>query len=139
MAILGIDHIAIAVPALDEAIRRFSEDFGMALSGEEDVPEAQTRTAFFPFSSGNVELIHPLDGAGPVEKFLQKRGGGLHHLCFRSDDLDADIERLRRKGYRFLSDGPQLGAHGCRVAFIHPKSCGGVLVEINEPAAGAER
>ena len=139
MTILGIDHIAIAVPELQEAIRRFSEDFGMSLKGEEDVHEAQTRTAFFPFSSGNIELIHPLDGAGPVEKFLQKRGGGLHHVCFRSDDLDADAERLRKKGYRFLSDAPQPGAHGCRVMFIHPKSCDGLLVEINEAPKSRER
>ncbi len=109
----------------------------MRLQGEEDVPEAQTRTAFFPFPASNIELIHPLDGGGPVQKFLEKRGGGLHHLCLRSDDLEADIERLSQKGYQFLNREPQRGAHGCRVAFIHPKSCDGVLIELQEAAGPA--
>lgn len=117
------------------AIERFAEDFGLEFAGAEDVPQAQTSTAFFPLPPTQVELIHPLDGAGPVAKFLDKRGGGLHHLCFRSDDLDADVERLRGKGYQFLSDEPMAGAHGCRVIFIHPKSCDGVLIELSQPPA----
>lgn len=133
--IVSLDHIAIAVPDLEGAIRRFAEDFGLTYDGTEDVEPAQTTTAFFPVPGTRIELVHPLRGAGAVQGFLDKRGGGLHHLCFRTDDLEADMERLRAKGYRFLSDGPQPGAHGTRVAFIHPKSCDGVLIELAEHPA----
>ncbi len=134
MMLTEIDHIAIAVPDLENAIRRFAEDFGLALGGTEDVVQAATRTAFFQLPPTSIELVHPLNGAGPIAKFLEKRPGGLHHICFRTDDIDADMQRLRAKGYRFLTDGPQPGAHGSRVAFIHPQSCDGVLVELTEPA-----
>ena len=131
--ITGLDHIAIAVPDLQKAIERFAEDFGLTLKATEDVPEAKTSAAFLPIEKSNIELIHPLNGEGPVQKYLDKKGGGIHHLCFRSDDIEADVERLKAKGYQFLSDAPTKGAHNCKVIFIHPKSCDGVLVEINQP------
>jgi len=132
--ITGLDHIAIAVPDLNKAIARFADDFGLTLSGQEEVNAAQTSTAFFPLAATSIELVHPLNGEGPIAKYLQKRGGGMHHLCFRSDNLDEDVERLRAKGYQFLTDTPQIGAHGCRVIFIHPKSCDMVLIELNQPS-----
>jgi len=132
--ITALDHIAIAVPDLERAIKRFLEDFGLPFDGTEDVEAAQTSTAFFPLPPTNIELIHPLRGEGPVAKYLDKRGGGLHHLCFRSDDIEADVERLRARGYEFLSDAPAPGAHGALTIFIHPKSCDGVLIELNQPA-----
>ena len=128
--ITGLDHIAIAVADLDQAIARFAEDLGIPLEGTEDVESAKTKTAFFPISGTRIELIHPLRGEGPVAKYLEKRGGGLHHICFRTDDIHADMERLTAKGYRFLSDAPTPGAHGTLVAFIHPRSAGGVLIEL---------
>lgn len=134
--ILGLDHIAIAVPDLQAAIERFCEDLGQPLAGRDDVPTQQTTTAFVPVGETRIELIHPIDGQGPVQKYLDKRGGGLHHLCFRTDDIAADMERLSARGYRFLSDGPVPGAHGTRVAFIHPKSAGGVLIELAEHPSG---
>lgn len=127
-----LDHIAIAVPDLDQAIRRFCDDLGLTLDGTEDVAVAQTRTAFLPVQGTRIELIHPLDGQGPVQAYLDKRGGGLHHLCFRTDDVAADMERLEARGYRFTSEAPTPGAHGTKVAFIHPKSTGGVLIELAE-------
>ena len=133
--IVGLDHIAVAVPDLAEAIRRFTEDLGLELAGTEDVPSAQTRTAFIPLPATRIELVHPLEGQGPIQTFLEKRGGGLHHLCFRTNDLDGDVARLRAKGYRFTTDGPTPGAHGTRVIFVHPKSFGGVLVELAEHPA----
>lgn len=131
--ITGLDHIAIAVPHLAKAIERFVNDFGLTLSGQEDVIAEQTSTAFFPISLTSIELVNPIDGAGPIAKYLDKRGGGIHHLCFRSDNLDEDVAHLRLKGYQFLSDIPKMGAHDCRVIFIHPKSCDGVLIELNQP------
>ena len=135
--ITALDHIAIAVPDLERAIKRFMEDFDLPLSGTEDVVPAKTTTAFFPLPETHIELVHPLNGEGPIAGFLEKRGGGIHHLCFRSDNLDEDVARLRAKGYQFLSAEPTPGAHGSRVIFIHPKSCDGVLIEINQPATPA--
>lgn len=131
--ITALDHIAIAVPDFDQAIKRFMEDFGLPFDGTEDVPDARTSTAFFPLPPTQIELVHPLNGEGPIAGYLEKRGGGLHHLCFRSDNILEDVERLKAKGYRFLSDAPSPGAHGSQVIFIHPKSCDGVLIEINQP------
>ena len=132
--IVGLDHIAIAVPDFEKAIERFTEDFGLSLDGTEAVKAALTQTAFFPLQDTKIELVHPLDGQGPIAKYLEKRGGGMHHLCFRSDNLEEDIARLKAKGYQFLSEEPTIGAHDCRVIFIHPKSCDGVLVELNQKA-----
>jgi methylmalonyl-CoA/ethylmalonyl-CoA epimerase len=128
--ITHLDHIAIAVPDLAEAISRFAEDFGLQLSGCEDVPTEQTATAFFPIDGTRIELVSPMDGQGPIATSLEKRGPGIHHICFRSDDLVADMARLSAKGYRFINTEPKPGAHGSKVAFIHPKSTGGVLIEL---------
>lgn len=132
--ITALDHIAIAVPDFEAAIKRFMEDFGLPFEGTEDVEAAKTSTAFFPLPPTNIELVHPLHGEGPIATYLEKRGGGLHHLCFRSDNIEEDIARLKEKGYQFLADAPSPGAHGSKVIFIHPKSCDGVLIEINQPA-----
>jgi methylmalonyl-CoA/ethylmalonyl-CoA epimerase len=134
--ITALDHIAIAVPDLEGAIKRFLEDFGLPFEGTEDVEAARTTTAFFPLPETSIELVHPLRGEGPIASFLEKRGGGMHHLCFRTDDIHADVARLRDKGYRFLADEPAPGAHGCLTVFIHPKSCDGVLIELNQPGDG---
>ena len=131
--ITALDHIAIAVPDFEKAIKRFMEDFGLNFEGTEDVEAAKTSTAFFPLPPTSIELVHPLRGEGPIKTYLEKRGGGLHHLCFRSDNIDEDVARLKAKGYQFLSEAPSPGAHGSRVIFIHPKSCDGVLIEINQP------
>lgn len=127
-----LDHIAIAVPDMEAAIARFVDDLGIELAGREDVPSESTSTAFLPIDGTKIELIHPIEGEGPVAAYLEKRGGGLHHLCFETDDIEGDMAMLKEKGYRFLSDAPKPGAHGTRVAFIHPKSCGGVLIELAE-------
>ncbi len=133
--ITHLDHIAIAVPDLAQAIARFSEDFGLHLAGQEDVPTEQTATAFFPLPGTRIELVSPLDGQGPIAASLNKRGPGMHHLCFRSDNIEEDIKRLQSKGYRFINDQPKPGAHGSKVAFIHPKSTGGVLIELAQLSA----
>ena len=128
--ITRLDHVAIAVPDIEAAISRFAEDMGLDLQGREDVQAASTSTAFFPIPGTRLELVHPLEGRGPIATFLQKKGGGLHHLCFETDDIDGDMQRLRELGYRFLSDAPRPGAHGTRVVFIHPKDFDGVLIEL---------
>ena len=131
--ITALDHIAIAVPDLEASIKRFMEDFGLDYQGSEDVEAAKTSTAFFPLPPTSIELVHPLRGEGPIAKYLEKKGGGMHHLCFRSDNIEEDIARLKARGYQFLSDAPSDGAHNSKVIFIHPKSCDGVLIELNQP------
>ena len=130
--ITRLDHIAIAVRDIEAAIVRFLDDFGLDYKGRESVLSAETQTAFFPISGTQIELIHPLNNAGPVQRHLEKRGEGLHHICFETDDILGDMKRLQEKGYRFLSSTPQPGAHDTKVAFIHPKSAGGVLIELAE-------
>ena len=130
--ITRLDHVAVAVPDLAAAIARFQDDLGLHFEGTDDVVAAQTRTAFFAVPGTHIELIHPLDGGGPVQGFLDKRGGGLHHLCFETDDIVADMAMLRAKGYRLLSDEPKPGAYGSLVVFIHPKSADGVLIELTQ-------
>lgn len=133
--ITGLDHIAVAVPELEAAIKRFMDDFQLQFDGSEEVASQKTVTAFFPIPASSIELVSPVGGEGPIGKYLEKKGGGLHHLCFRTDDIEADVERLKLKGYQFLSEAPTIGAHNCRVIFIHPKSCGGVLVELSQPSS----
>jgi methylmalonyl-CoA/ethylmalonyl-CoA epimerase len=128
--ITRLDHVAIAVPELQEAILRFTDDLGLELAGTEDVLSAKTKTAFFPIEGTQIELISPLNGEGPVKDSLERRGPGLHHLCFETDNILEDMERLKEKGYRLLSAEPQPGAHGTLVVFIHPRSTGGVLIEL---------
>ena len=131
--ITGLDHIAIAVPDLEKAIERFMTDFQQTFDHKEDVESAKTSTAFFPLEKTSIELVHPLNGEGPIQKYLEKKGGGLHHLCFKTDNIEEDVARLKTKGYEFLSGEPYMGAHNCRVIFIHPKSCDGVLIELSQP------
>jgi methylmalonyl-CoA/ethylmalonyl-CoA epimerase len=132
--ITALDHIAIAVPDLEKAIKRFMEDFGLPFEGTEEVLAAKTTTAFFPLPETSIELVNPLNGQGPIATYLEKRGGGIHHLCFRTDNIEEDVARLKEKGYQFIGDGPTPGAHGSTVIFIHPKSCDGVLIELSQPA-----
>jgi len=136
--IVALDHIAIAVPDLEKSIKRFMDDFGLTFKGQEDVVAAKTSTAFFPLPKTSIELVHPLNDEGPIKGYLEKKGGGLHHLCFRSDNIEEDVARLKEKGYQFLSDAPTLGAHNSKVIFIHPRSCDGVLIELNQPLDGKE-
>ena len=133
--IVALDHIGIAVPDLEKAIQRFVRDFGLNCAQLEDLVAAKTTAALFPLPATSIELLHPLNGEGPIAKFLEKKKGGLHHLCFRSDDIEADIQRLRSIGYRFLSDTTVPGIHGSQVIFMDPDCCDGVLVELSQPSS----
>jgi methylmalonyl-CoA/ethylmalonyl-CoA epimerase len=132
--ILSLDHIAIAVEDLDEGIRRFVRDLGLPLAGVEDVPAAHSRTAFLPIEGTRIELVTPLRDAGPLRRHLDRRGPGLHHICFRVDDVAAEMARLQALGWEFTTEAPTPGAGGSLVAFVHPRSAGGVLIELAEHA-----
>ncbi|TWU57197.1 methylmalonyl-CoA epimerase [Rubripirellula reticaptiva] len=128
--IVALDHIAIAVPSLDKAIERFVRDLGLSCESTDEVADQSVALAMFPLPSTKIELLQATADESAIGKFVRKRGGGIHHLCFLSDDLDNDIARLRSRGYQFLSDHPFIGAGGHRVIFIHPDSFDGVLIEL---------
>ena len=128
-----IHHIGIAVPDLDSGAAIWGpEGLGLAEEGREDVTEAGTRVSMYPVGESRIELLEAMGPETPVAQFLNKRGPGIHHICFEVEDIEAECARLRGLGMRLLYETPQPGAHGSRVMFIHPKDSGGVLVELNE-------
>jgi methylmalonyl-CoA/ethylmalonyl-CoA epimerase len=136
MKLLRINHLGLATPGLDEAMARMERLFGVAADHVEDVPEQKVKTAFFPVGESRLEYLESTDPDGPVGKFLAKRGPGLHHVCFEVDDIDAAVRQLVAKGVRMIDAQPRAGAHGCRVAFIHPSETGGVLMELSQEGHG---
>jgi methylmalonyl-CoA/ethylmalonyl-CoA epimerase len=136
MKLLRINHLGIATPGLDEAVVRMERLFAMAADHVEVVPEQKVKTAFFPVGESRLEYLESTDPEGPVGKFLAKRGPGIHHVCFEVDDIDAAVAALVAKGVRMIDEQPRAGAHGCRVAFIHPSETGGVLMELSQEGAG---
>lgn len=132
-----LDHIGIAVQSLDEG-RRFYEALGLEVGGEEEVAEQAVRVAFLEVGDSRLELLEPTTESSPIARHLARRGPGLHHLCLRVPDIRAAMARLAGSGYELLSDEPQRGAHGCLVCFVHPRSAGGVLIELSQPADGTE-
>lgn len=126
-------HIGVAVASIDEA-KKLWEALGLAVVSVEDIPEEGVRVAIIPCGESAIELLEPLDASSPVAKFLEKRGPGIHHVCLASDDVSGDDARLRDAGFQVLRDAPTRGAGGCRVQFVHPKSTGGILLELSEPS-----
>jgi methylmalonyl-CoA/ethylmalonyl-CoA epimerase len=128
----GIDHVGIAVASIAEA-RKLYESLGLLVEEIEDVPHEGVRVALIPCGGSRIELLEPLGPDSPVAKFLEKRGPGVHHLCLASDDVPADDAALRAAGFQVLRPAPTRGAGGCWVQFVHPKSTGGVLLELSQP------
>jgi methylmalonyl-CoA epimerase len=133
---LRLDHVGIAVRSLAERVPLYRDLLGVTLVREEEVPTERVRVAFLGDGETHVELLEPLGGEGPIAQFLEKRGEGVHHLCFEVDDIEAAIARLREAGVTLVGEAPRPGAGGCKVAFLHPKSAGGVLIEIKASADG---
>ena len=130
-----VDHIGIAVADLEAGKRLYGEIFGLDLVFEEEVPTERVRVAAFDGGGMKLELLASTDPEGPIGKFVAKRGEGIHHVCYRVDDVATVLAHLQAQGLRTLDETPRPGAGGCQVAFIHPKSAGGVLVEISQPPA----
>jgi methylmalonyl-CoA/ethylmalonyl-CoA epimerase len=125
-----LDHIGIAVRSLE--IAKIYRDLGLTIDHVETVETQKVKTAFLSVGDANLELLEPTSPDSPIAKFIEKRGEGIHHLCFRVDDIDAHLERLKAEGYRLINEHPVPGAHGCRVAFLHPAAGNGVLIELSE-------
>ena len=131
-----IDHIGVAVEDLEAAVGLYRERFGMREQHRETVEEQGVDAVLLEIGDGHVELLSPLGPETAVGRFLERHGPGLHHVAYRTDDIDAALERVRAAGLRLIDERPRIGIRQSRVAFVHPKSTGGVLTELVEPAEG---
>jgi methylmalonyl-CoA epimerase len=129
-----LDHIGIAVANLDEALTFYRDALGLEVAVPEDVPSQRVRAHFMPAGGAALELLEATAEESPIAKFVAKRGPGLHHITLRVDDIAAALERLKARGVRLIDEVPRPGAHGSLVAFIHPSSAHGVLVELTQHA-----
>ncbi|NMB68539.1 MAG: methylmalonyl-CoA epimerase [Chloroflexi bacterium] len=127
--ITKINHVAIAVPDLDASLTFWRDALGLTLDHVEDVPSQKSMVAFIPCGDSEVELVKPTAEDTGVAKFIAERGGGMHHLCFQVDDIEEMLADLKEKGIRLINETPQV-LPGRKMAFVHPKSTGGVLVEL---------
>lgn len=132
MKILKVDHIGIAVKSINEARKLYEQLLGLHYEGSETVEEQKTTTAFFPAGDTEVELLESTSPDGPVAKFIEKKGEGIHHIAFRVENLEEALEELKKQGVRLIDEKPRIGAGGAKIAFLHPKSTFGVLVELCE-------
>ena len=131
MKILKIDHIGIAVKNLSESSKLY-ELLGIKSTGTEEVADQKVKVAFFPVGDSEVELLESTAPDGPIARYIEKNGEGMQHLALRVDDLDAALAELKEKGVRLIDEKPRYGAGGARIAFVHPKSTGGILLELSE-------
>ena len=129
--IAGIDHVGIAVRSIDEA-RRFYETLGLEIEAIEEVVAEGVRVALIPCGESRIELLEATDPDSPIARFIDKRGVGIHHICLATSDVRSDQELLEDAGFEVLRPEPTRGAEGCWIQFVHPKSAGGVLVELSE-------
>lgn len=129
-----IDHIGVAVASLDETMPFYRDQLGMTVKGVEEVVEQKVRVAFLQIGESKIELLEPTSAESAVAKFLQKNGPGIHHIAYQVDDIEAAIRKLEADGARMIDRVPRTGAHSARIAFIHPKSSGGTLTELCQPA-----
>jgi methylmalonyl-CoA/ethylmalonyl-CoA epimerase len=125
-----INHIGIAVNSLDASIPFYRDNLGMSFKGTEEVVEQKVKVAFLQVGESKIELLEPTSPESPIAKFLEKNGPGIHHLAYEVDDITAAIAKLLAEGARMIDEQPRQGAHGAKIAFIHPKSSGGVLTEL---------
>ena len=125
-------HVGIAVRNLDHSSGVFSKLFGTAPEHTEEVPDQKVKAAFFSTGESGIELLEPTSLESPIGKFLEKKGEGVHHLSFEVDDLEGEMARLTSEGFQLVDQEPRGGAGGFRVAFLHPKSTNGVLIELSE-------
>lgn len=126
-----IDHIGIAVNELESAIKTYTT-MGFEYEKTEEVDDQKVRTAFFKVGESHVELLEATDPSSPIAKFLDRRGPGIHHICVEVDDLDEALATYKSEGIRMAQEEPSIGAGGHRIAFVHPKATGGVLIELLE-------
>ncbi len=132
MKILKIDHIGVAVNSIDETKRFWGDVLGLEFEGSEVVEEQKVTTAFFPVGDSEVELLESTALDGPIARYLEKKGEGIQHIAFRVENVEKALEELKEKGIKLIDEKPRKGAGGAKIAFLHPRSTHGVLVELCE-------
>jgi methylmalonyl-CoA epimerase len=133
---MKIDHIGIATRSIDEAARLYRDALGLDVGDTEEVADQLVRVAMLPVGESRIELLEATSEDSPIARFLEKRGPGIHHIALQVDDIRAALANLRKKGARLIDQEPRVGAGGCLVAFVHPSSTGGVLLElVQNPAS----
>ena len=132
MKILKIDHLGIAVNSMEEGSKFWSDGMGLHLEGSETVAGQKVTTAFYPVGDSEVELLVSTSPDGPIAKFIEKKGAGFQHVAFRVENIEEALAELKEKGVALIDQTPRIGAGGAKIAFLHPKATGGVLVEISE-------
>ena len=132
MKVLKIDHLGIAVKSINEGKKFWGDLLGLWLEESEAMDAEKLITTFFPIGESEIELLESTDPEGPIGRFLEKRGEGVHHVAFRVENIEAALKELKEKGIRLIDETPRAGARGAKIAFLHPKSTNGVLVELCE-------
>ncbi len=132
-----IQHLGVAVGSIDEALNFWRDALGLELKEVEVVEDQGVRVAMLPIGESRIELLEATGAETPVGKFLAKRGAGIHHLCVEVDDIAAKLAELKGRGIRLVDEQPRIGAGGALVAFVHPASTGGVLIELTQKGTGA--
>ncbi len=127
-----INHIGIAVNKLANHLPFYTEILGLELTGKEEVEEQMVKVAMIKVGKVKIELLEPTSEESPIYKFIQKRGEGIHHIAYQTDDISGEINKLKENDIRMIDKKPRDGAHGTKIAFVHPKSSGRVLTEICE-------
>ncbi len=132
MKILKIDHLGVAIESIAAGEKFWTDALGIACEGSERVEEQGVTTAFFPVGESEVELLEPIGADSPVAKFLNKKGAGIHHIAFRVENIETALDELKQKGLKLIDEVPRRGAGGAKIAFIHPRSTNGILIELCE-------
>ncbi len=127
-----VDHIGIAVTALDDILKFYQDALGLHLHEIEEVPEQKVRVAMFPVGETNLEFLEPTSSDSPIAKFLEKKGQGIHHISIGVEDIDRVLAELKARGARLINETPVIGAGGKRIAFVHPASTAGILLELSQ-------
>ncbi len=127
---MKINHLGIATKGIDEALQFWGDALGLENVHTEIVKDQKVRVAMLPIGEARIELLEPTSDDSPISKFLEKRGGGIHHIAVEVDDIEASLAKLKSQGMRLIDETPRIGAEGCLVAFVHPAASGGVLLEL---------
>lgn len=132
---MKINHLGIATKGIDEALGFWSDALGLENVHTEVVEDQKVRVAMLPIGESRIELLEPTSEDSPISKFIEKRGGGIHHIAVEVDDIEASLRQLKEKGMRLIDETPRVGAEGCLVAFVHPSAANGVLLELVQTAS----
>jgi methylmalonyl-CoA/ethylmalonyl-CoA epimerase len=130
MELTNLEHIGIAVKNLDESINFYENVFGLKCYAVEEVKDQKVKTAFFKIGETKIELLESTEPDGPISKFIEKKGEGIHHIAFKTEDINSSLKELEEKNIRLIDEHPRKGAEGLNIAFLHPKAANGVLIEL---------